>query len=270
MRPAMTTPAIRPFFRRRLRRTASALLCWLGLPLLSAQAGLPLTAILDGVESRLKAGFTYREWTADSVTFLTHLDKNGRPEKTTRVTKNVRIVDGARTEEILKAVETEDGREADITADYAEEQRAREEKERKLREEEIRKGAARGRRRSGSLDLDKILPFAAGKRAGYDFVLRPAGAAPYIVLEARAKDPSDKAWNGVYTIDPARFDILRAEVRPAKNPRFVKELWAEADIERLADGRLFIRRTKLKIDGGFLIKHVRMIVEDVYTNPRIL
>lgn len=235
------------------------------------QAGPPLAAILDGVEARLKAGFTYRAWTADSVTIRTDLDKEGRPEKVTRVSKVVRSADGVRTERILQATETENGREADVTADYADEQREREEKERRRREEEARKGTAEGRRRSGSFDLDQILPFAADKRSAYDFRLRPSGPAPSpLVLEARAKVPSDKAWDGVYTIDPVRFDILRAEVRPAKNPRFVKELWAEADIERLADGLLFIRRTRLKVDGGFLIKHIRMVVEDVYSNPRIL
>jgi hypothetical protein len=233
--------------------------------------GADLKSLLDGVEARLKAGFTYRAWTADSLTIRTDLDKDGRPEKVTRISKIVRSQDGVRAERILTATETENGREADVTAKHAEEQREREEKERRRREEEARKGTAGGRRRSGSFDLDEILPFAADKRSAYDFRLRPAGpsSAP-LVLEARAKDPSDKAWNGVYTIDPDRFDILRAEVRPAKNPRFVKELWAEADIERLPDGLLFIRRTKLKVDGGFLIKHIRMIVEDVYTNPRIL
>lgn len=239
-------------------------------PSVSAGRG-DLTALLDGVEARLKAGFTYRAWSADSVTTRTDLDKDGRSEKVTRISKIVRSADGVRTERILSATETKDGRETDVTAGYAEEQREREEKERRRREEEARQGASGGRRRSGSFDLDEILPFAADKRSAFDFRLRPAGASSSpVVLEARAKDPSGKAWDGVYTIDPVRFDILRAEVRPAKNPRFVKELWAEADIERLPDGRLFIRRTRLKVDGGFLIKHVRMIVEDVYTNPRIL
>lgn len=269
----MKRPAIRRFRRPRRpsRPAVTALLLLAALSLLSAQAGPDLKILLDSVEARLKAGFTYRAWTADSVTIRTDLDKDGRPEKVTRISKTVRSQDGVRTERILAATETEDGRATDITADYAEEQRAREEKERKRREEEIRKGEAGGKRRSGSFDLDEILPFAVDKRSAYDFRLRPTGpSSSPIVLEARAKDPSDKAWNGVYAIDPARFDILRAEVRPSKNPRFIKELWAEADIERLSDGRLFIRRTRLKVDGGFLIKHIRMIVEDVYTDPRIL
>lgn len=265
----MTTPAIFPP-RRRLGPAAAALLAVLALPLHPGQAGPGLQDLLNGVEARLKAGFTYRAWTADSTTVITELDKNGRPEKITRVSKRARVVDGVRTEDVFKAVVTEDGRDSDATSTYAEDERAREEKERKRREENARKGASKAGRRSGSFDLDEILPFAADKRDGFDFLLRPAAGSPYLVLEARAKTPEDKIWNGVYTIDPARFDILRAEVRPSKNPRFVKELWAEADIETLPGGRLFIKRTKFKIDGGIFIKHVRMIVEDSYTQIRIL
>ncbi len=235
------------------------------------QAAAPtLAAILDGVESRLKTGFSYKGWAAASTTVITLLDKAGRAEKVTRVDKNVRVVEGVRTEDILKAVETEEGRDKDITRLYAEEQKARQEKERKRREEEARKGARSGRR-SGSFDLDEIMPFAAAKRPGYEFVLRPPIAGyPHLVLEAKAKVSSDKAWNGVYVIDPDGYAILRAEVRPSKNPRFVKELWAEADIEALPGGRLFIKRTKFKVDGGIFIKHIRMIVEDAYAEVRIL
>jgi hypothetical protein len=226
--------------------------------------------VLDGVEARLKTGFSYKGWASDSTTVITELDKVGRAEKVTRVAKSVRVVEGVRTEDILKAVAAEDGRDKDITRQYAGEQKARQEKERKRREDEARKGAKPGRR-SGSFDLDEIMPFAAAKRPGYEFLLRPrTEGSPYLILEARARVPSDKAWNGVYTVDPATFDILRAEVRPSKNPRFVKELWAEADIEALPGGQLFIKRTKFKVDGGIFIKHIRMIVEDAYSNPRVL
>ena len=235
------------------------------------QAPAPtLAAVLDGVEARLKTGFNYKGWAAASTTLITVLDKAGRTEKITRVDKNVRVVDGVRTEDILKAVETEEGRDKDITRAYAEEQKARQEKERRRREEEARKGAKSGRR-SGSFDLDEIMPFAAAKRPGYEFVLRPPVAgSSHLILEAKAKVPSDKAWNGVYIIDPDGYAILRAEVRPSKNPRFVKELWAEADIQALPGGRLFIKRTKFKVDGGIFIKHIRMIVDDAYTEARIL
>ncbi|MDD8025191.1 MAG: hypothetical protein PHI34_01665 [Acidobacteriota bacterium] len=265
----MTTPLIQPP-RRRINRAAAVLLALIIPPLLPGQAGPGLPDLLKGVEARLKAGFTYRGWTADSTTVITELDKNGRPEKITRVTKIVRVADGVRAEEILKAIVTEDGRDSDITRAYAEEQRTRQEKERKRREEAAREGKAKEGRRSGSFDLDEILPFASDKRPGFEFALRPAGGSPYILLEARAKVPDGKLWNGIYTIDPVRYGILRAEVRPSKNPRYVKELWAEADIETLPDGRLFIKRTKFKVDGGIIIKHIRMLVEDSYANARIM
>lgn len=266
----MIDAKLRPSLPSLFRRLAAALLALAALPFVFGQARPDLPTLLNGVEARLKAGFHYQGWTADSTTVITTLDKAGRPEKITRIAKTVRVVAGVRTETILKAVETEDGQDSDITDDYAKEQRAREAKERKRREDEARKGGPQGRR-SGSFDLDEIMPFAAAKRPGYDFVLRPGvDGHPFLVLEARAKVPADKSWNGVYTIDPVTFDIRRAEVRPSKNPRFVKELWAEADILALPGGQLFIKRTKFKVDGGIFIKHIRMIVEDDYAGVRLL
>lgn len=230
-----------------------------------------LEAVLNGVEARLKTGFSYKGWASDSTTVITELDKAGRAEKVTRVEKAVRVADGVRTEEIRSAAETKKGRTTDITRRYAEEQRARDAKERQRREEAARKGGPKGGRRSGSFDLDEIMPFASARRSAFDFVLRPAAdGQPLIILEAKAKVPADRSWNGVYAIDPATFDIRRAEVRPSKNPRFVKELWAEADIETLPGGWLFIKRTRFKVDGGIFIKHVRMMVEDAYTGVQLL
>jgi hypothetical protein len=253
-----------------IRRFIAAAPALLAVPLLS-QTPPDLDTLLRGVEARLAAGFTYKNWTAAATTKVTETDKKGNPEKVTAVTKTVRVKNGERDEDILKAVETEDGKATDITRKYAEEQRKRRDKERKRREEEAKKSGGKAGRRGGSFDLDEIMPFSAAKRALYDFTLRPAeDGRPLVILEARAKVKSDKAWDGVYTIDPAAFDIVKAEVRPSKNPRFVKELWAEADIEAIAGKHLFITRTKFRIDGGIFIKHVRMIVEDAYTDVRIL
>ena len=255
-----------PSIAASLRRMGAAFLILAAAPLWP-QPAPDLQKLLDGVAARLAAAFDYKLWTADSTTTITEFDRKGVTGKTTRVTKFVRMREGERDEDILKAVETEDGRTTDITAKYAEDSRARREKERQRRA----RGRGKGGRRSGAFDLDEIMPFASAKRAAFDFAVRTAtadGGRSLVILEARAKVRDSKMWNGVYTIDPATFDIIKAEVRPSKNPTFVKELWAEADIEATGP-HLVLSRTRFKIDAGFLIKHVRMIVEDTYTNIRV-
>ena len=246
-------------------RFAAALLILAAVPLFS-QTLPDLNVLLVNVEARLAAGFAYKNWTASSTSTETKCDRQGAVDKVTVVKKFVRVTNGDRDEDILKAIETADGKRTDVTRETAEKARRQWAKARERR--------AAGGRQSGVLDLDEILPFAAKKRHFYSFKLRPAegeGGRKLAVLEAAAKEKDSKFWNGIYTIDPVTFDIVKAEVRPSDNPTFVRELWAEADIALLDGKHLFIVHTKMKVDGGFLfIKNVRMLVEDVYTDVKIL
>ena len=244
---------------------AAALLVWAAAPLFS-QTVPDLNVVLVNVDARLTAGFGYKNWTASSTSSQTEFDRHGAVEKVTVVSKIVRVVNGDRDEDILKALETADGKTTDVTRDRAEKARQQWAKEKEKR--------ASGGRRSGMVDLDEVLPFAAKQRPLYNFKLRPAGGGEgrkLIVLEAAAKEKDSKLWDGAYTIDPATYDIIRAEVHPSDNPTFVRELWAEADIALLEGKYLFIVHTKMKVDAGFLfVKNVRMLVEDSYTDVKIL
>jgi hypothetical protein len=252
-------PAVRP------GRFAAAVIILAAAPLFS-QTLPDLNALLVNVEARLEAGFAYKNWTASSTSTNTEFDRHGAVVKVTVVSKIVRVTNGDRDEDILKAVETADGKMADVTRETAEKTRQQWAKEREKR--------TAGSRRSGVLDLDEILPFAAKMRPSYSFKLRQAdgeGGRKLMILEAEAKEKDSKLWNGTYTIDPVTFDIIRAEVRPSDNPTFVRELWAEADMALLGGKHLFIVHTKMKVDGGFLfIKNTRMMVEDTYTDVKIL
>ncbi len=249
----------------RAGRLAAALLALSAAPLLS-QTVPDLNAFLVNVEARLEAGFAYKNWTASSTSTNTEFDRRGAVVKVTVVDKLVRVTNGDRDEDILKAVETADGKTTDVTRETAEKARQQWAEERAKR--------AAGSRRSGVLDLDEILPFAPKKRPFYNFKLRSVegeGGRKLAVLEAAAMEKDSKLWNGIYKIDPVTFDIVRAEVRPSDNPTFVRELWAEADIALLGGKHLFIVHSKMKVDGGFLfIKNTRMLVEDVYTDVKIL
>lgn len=252
-------------FTFRLHRLAAALLVLSAGPLFS-QTLPDLNVLLVNVEARLTSGFAYKNWTASSTSTKTEFDRHGAVDKITVVDKIVRVTNGDRDEDILKALETADGKTTDVTRETAEKTRQQWAKEREKR--------AAGSRRSGIIDLDEVLPFAAKQRPLFSFKLRMIegeGGRKLAILEAAAKEKDSKLWNGTYTIDPATYDIIKAEVRPSDNPTFVRELWAEADITLLEGKHLFIVHTKMKVDGGFLfIKNVRMLVEDTYTDVKIL
>jgi hypothetical protein len=238
---------------------------FLGAGALQGQ-GLPeLGAVLNGVEERLTAGFAYKSWSAASTMVRTEYDRHGAVTKVTTARKNVRVMNGIREEDILEAKETEEGRTRDITAAFAKESKKNWDRERERR--------AKGDK-SRSLNLDEIMPFAAKQRGLYDYTLHPAAgpdARRMAALVVKAKKKDSKYWDGTYLIDLVTYDIVKAEVRPSDNPTFVRELWAKADLIPVDGKYLFIARTIFKIDAGFLfVKNVRMLVEDSYTDVKII
>jgi len=255
---------------RALGRIGTVLLLLAAPPLRLLPA--EVDALLDGLAARLERTAAYKNWTAASTQTVIEEDRKGRPEKITVVSKAVRVTDGRRQEDILKAVVTEDGRTKDITATYELEARERRrEAERRAAEEP---GSRPAGRRGNRLVIEDILPFSAARRSAYSFGRREAvgpDGRRLVLLEAKAKTKDDMSWNGTYTIDPETYDILQAELRPSKLPRLVKELSVQAEVEIL-DGKYFVlKRTKFKVNGGFLfIKRVRMTVEEVYSDVRVL
>jgi len=255
---------------RTLRRLGASLLFVFSVPLWP-QTPSP-DALLDGAAARLKATVAYKNWTAGSVQTTTELDRKGNPEKVTVVTKAIRVADGRRREDVLKAVVTEDGQAKDITSTYGlESRRRREEGERRAAEEGDSRPSGR---RTARFDLDEILPFDPGRRSQFVFGLRDASGPDgrrLVLLDVKAKTKDPQSWEGTYTLDPATFDILKAEIRPSKLPKMVKELSVEAEVEIL-DGKHFVlKRTFFRVNGGLLfIKRVRMTVEEVYSDHRIL
>lgn len=253
-----------------LRRLGAALLAVTAAPL-GSQTPTP-EALLDGVAARLRQTAAYKNWTASAVQTITELDRKGNPEKVTVVTKSIRVTDGRRSEDILKALVTEDGQTKDVTASYALEARKRREEDERRRAEEA--GKRPDGRRSLRLDLNELLPFAADRRPGFIFGLREGAdrtGRRLLLLDVKAKAKDPRNWDGTYTIDPATFDILRTEIRPSKFPKMVKELSLEAEVEILDGKYSVLKRTTFKVNGGFLfLKRVRMTVEDVYADVRVL
>ena len=231
-------------------------------------------SLLDKLSQKIKDSFDYKNWRASIVSTTTKTDKSWTPEEVTVVTKNVRSAnDGEPQEEILKALETKKGRTTDITQKYAEDRRKEREKARKRRAGEQDQTGTDDEHGGGSMSLDEFLPFSEKKRGDFEFRLKDDTALEgksVSALDVRAKVKNPRNWEGTFYFDPATYDLLRIELRPSKNPKLVKELEMEIDFEVLNNRYLVLKRTRFKINGGIFIKHIRQIVEDVYSHFEVL
>jgi len=206
---------------------------------------------------------------AEVSAMLISVDKNWKAKKTTLVEKIVRMRDGVREEEILSAVETEKGRKKDVTQKLRNETRKQQEKAKKKRAKQERKGEKSSKRGGGrqELTLDEMFPFNEKKREKYIFqqgenVVFEGKTA--LVLESKAKLRSDKYYEGTYFIDPDSFEILRALIKPAKNPGPIKKLEMEFFFQVLPEGFFVPKETRVRVHVGLVIKSIRMEIQEVY------
>lgn len=252
----------------------------LGLIVHSAPGNVPSTFLappelspLEVVEKLHKRIRSYPEmanWQAVVLTTLRDMDKDWRPKKKTVVEKFVIVKDNVRTEKILSATEYEGDRTKDLTAKYrAEAEKLNIKSESSQGEEGGRKG---GRYRGLDLSRDEMFPFGEDKRADYAFELREGTLGAYQrvhVLETRSRQQSSDIYEGKYFIHPETYDILRAELQPAKNPGPLKLLEMHIDFDRLPEGFLVIKAAKVRIHVGLIIKNIRMESEETYSDFKV-
>lgn len=227
-------------------------------------------AFLDDLAARIASYSELNKWRAVVRSSVTEMDKNWRPEKTTVVRKIVTVADGRTHEEILEARETEKGVTRDIREQYV-----RDAEERRRKAEERRRNADRDGRSSGGrreFGVDDLAPFSRDNRKNYQFAFLPdvdISGRPARVLSAVARVKDPEMFEGRYYIDTETLDILRVELRPSKNPRFVKTL--EMDIRfQPGIGSLALKGSRMKIHAGFLLRTLRLVVEEEYTDFEIL
>jgi len=255
-------------------------------------------AFLVKVAERVASYPDYKSWQAAVVSRQTEMDKTWRPQAVTVVTKKVRLADGVYEEEISQALETKRGKTKDVTAEFRDE--ARKDADRARRRRAAPERAEAGGRRTQSFVVKDILPFGGAQRERYDFTFladgrpdRPGALAVEARLkgafrsqEADANPAGDEAeddrgqdgerrrpnitWEGTFFIDPATYDLLGFEVRPAGKVRFVKRLELAVDFRLLEGGELVPSRFKTAVDAGFFLKHVRLEVEEEYSDYEIL
>ncbi len=238
------------------------------------ERGFDVYNLLDKITQRMESHAKNENWSLSVLTTITRMDKDWKPEKVTLVDRKAGINHGNLTEEIISATETQDGAKKDITEKYRKESAERRAREQREQEERRRKGTTDRRRQRLRLDMteEDFLPFSAKNRPHYEFWLLPEASLDeklVFVVAAKSRIKEENDFEGSYYIDHETFDVLRAEVRPAKNPRFVKELEMTIDFQLLPGGYFVLKNTKIRVNAGFFLKHVRMVVEEVYSQYQI-
>lgn len=261
-------------------RRALRLLFILGLAVSGpAPAGqdqpLDLPTLLDKIAGRMQSHAKNESWTLSVISTITRMDKSWKPEKVTVIDKKLRIDRGESSEEIISVTETEDGVMKDVTQKYRRESAERRAKEKREQEERRRKGTTDNRRLRQGLELkeEDFLPFSAKNRPFYEFSFLPETSLddkPVYKVAARSKVKEENYFEGHYYVSRDTFDVLRAEVRPSKNPHLVKELEMTIDFVLLPGDHYVLKSSRIKLYAGFFLKHVRMVVEDQYSDYQVL
>jgi len=230
----------------------------------------PLAAV-EKLHKRIRSYPEMANWQAAVLTTLRDMDKDWKPKKKTVVEKFVIVKDKVRIEKILSATEYEGDRTKDLTAKYqAEAEKFNKKSESSQGEDGGRKG---GRYRGLDLSRDEMFPFGEDRRADYEYELREgtlAAGQRVHILETLSLQKSSDIYEGKYFIHPETYDILRAELRPAKNPGPLKLLEMHIDFDRLPEGYLVIKSTRIRIHVGLIVKNIRMESEERYSDFQVL
>jgi hypothetical protein len=225
-----------------------------------------LVPLLDKIAKRMNSYPENSNWKARIVTKNSEMDKQWRPKKTTITTAIVKAVDSMLRSEILKAVEIEGEITKDVTQKIAEQTKTQIERTNK---ETV---AQKGQKETGN-SSDALFPFNENKRAKFEFSRLDDAAInerPVFIIEAVAKEKDEQLFEGRYYIDQKTYDVLKAQIKPSKNPKFVKDLDMDFDFEVLPEGNFIERRIRTRVNGGLFFKSVRMIVEVEYFDIEIL
>ncbi len=226
--------------------------------------------LVERVHEKIQSTPELNNWQASVLATLFEMDKNWEPKKKTIIEKLVVVKNKIRIEKILSATEYNEEKTKNITAKYqAEAEKFNERNESSIRKKGKRKG---GRHRGMDLGQDDIFPFGENRRNDYEFEFREGFLSDKLrvyVLETRSKLKSSDNYEGKYYIHLETFDILRAEIQPAKNPGPLKLLEMIIDFGRIPEGNLVIRTAKVRIHVGLIIKNIRMESEEIYSDYKV-
>ena len=210
-------------------------------------------SFLDKVHQRISSHPDSLSFTAEVRQTTYFMDKKWQPDKTIVIDK-IRHQNGSEiNDDIQKAIKIEDGKEEDITE--------------KLKENDKKKGKESGG--SFSAGGDELFPFSPEARKNYRFEIRADSVwndrSVKILYAVGLKESSD-FYRGNYYIDSETYDVLGVDVQPTKNPKFVKLFRMRMSFIVVPEGYYVLKKSSVKMCVNFLIKKIRMVVEEIYTN----
>jgi len=236
-----------------------------------------LDSLLQKIEERTESYVDYDSFSALVVSTSREMDKEWNPNEVVVVEKKIIQQREKRREVILKVTEFKKGIEKDVTAEHREQERKRMEKAEKRRlEREEKKGrgdaGGGGGGKSFSISTQEMFPFDPEKRD--QFFFRQLGdtaidGRAVICLETRAKEKSKEFYEGKYYVDRERCDVLMVDLRPSKNPKYVKEMHMKMWFDVLDENYYVIKAYWMRVYAGIFIKKIRMEVEETYEDYRI-
>jgi len=229
-----------------------------------------LISFIEKISARMESYPELENWKAGLLTTNIEVDKKGNPKKLIKIKMLVTVRGDERTEDILEVLRTKKGKTSDITKEYlqkVEKQRAKMEK-RKAKQTEKENGNSRF-----EISLEELLPFSIEKRNKYSFELleeKEYNEIPVYVLKSKAKSPGEKYWEGQYFIQKDTYDLLRIEISPSENPKYVKEFDIKMDFAVLPDGHFVVKHVETWINAGMFLKRIRMITKQEYSDYEML
>jgi len=228
-----------------------------------------LALLLNEINARQDSYPKHESWKATVVNTTTKMDKNWQPKEVTVVKKILTVVNQEQTEEVLEVLETKKGVTKDITKKYIEKAKKQKEKAQKKKLQ----GKKEDNGRSFTLSSEEMYPFSQEKRENYYFSKLEDSffeGRPVYLLQSKAKTKDEKLWEGTYYIDQNTFDVLKLEIKPSKNPKYVKEFEFEMSFQVLPEGYHVPEKVRMKINGGIFIKRIRMVVEGEYSEYEMI
>jgi hypothetical protein len=237
-------------------------------PRLSAQAS-DAADLVTKIGDRLATLPKLESWRAKAHSTTSYMTSDWKPKKTTTADKIVTVDGRLHSEEILSAVETEDGKTRDVTKKLQAEAAERAEKQKRQSAKEDKDEQRSRGRRSTDMTRDEILPFGPDKRAGYDFTVKGTaelGGAPVILLQSRSRVRSEEKLEGLYYIDPATCGVRRAELTLAKKPGPLKRMEMEFDFGILPEGHQVMTKAVMRMHVGLVVKNIRVEAVESYSD----
>jgi len=227
--------------------------------------------VVEKVQAKIVSTPEMKNWQASVLTTLYEMDKNWEPKKKTVIQKLTTVRNKKRSEKILSATEYHEDKIKDVTAKYREEAAKFNKKNEANANGEEK--SRRGRHRGLDLERDEFFPFGESRKQDYEYALhqeRSNNGLEVYVIETRSQVKSSDYFEGVYHIHPETFDVLHAELRPAKFPGPLKLLEMRLDFDRLPGGYLVVKTAKVRIHVGLIIKNIRIESEEIYSDYRVM